>query len=508
MAASLLCVGFTGATPAQAPLAELAALKPGGIVLFARNVTRLDATRQLVEAVCDAIGEAVRPFVAIDQEGGSVMRLRAGAAPIPSMMALGAARDAELARRAGAAIAADLRRAGCTIDFAPVLDLALEPQSPVIGTRSFGDDPQRVGALGAAVVCGLQEGGIAATIKHFPGHGATARDSHVELPVIPASAATLRERELLPFASGIAAGARAVMSAHVMIPALDERRPATLSHTVLTRILRDEYHFTGVCFTDCMEMDAIAGGIGTARGAACAVAAGADSVLVSHHLEAASAARDAIVAAVASGEISIARLEEAAARLDALRRWSVPPPAPVDGARVAHEAARAALTVVRGSIMLEPERPVTVVSFEGATNEGAQGLQVDHASLNLALRTRRFRSELFRAPLDPNAAAIEHLADLVRAQSGRHVICVLRRALRNAGQRAALAALLEAAPEALVVCAREPFDVLCAGRARHLVCTYGDDEASTEALADAIAGRFVPSGTLPVSLAAGASAAY
>jgi beta-N-acetylhexosaminidase len=502
----VLCVGFDGATPEDAPLAELAVMQPGGILLFARNGTEVDSARALVDAVCDAIGGPLRPLVAIDQEGGRVARLRAGAVQMPSMMALGASGDAALAQRAGSAIADDLRRAGCTLDFAPVADLALEARSPVVGTRSFGDDPALAGALAAAVVTGLQAGGIAATLKHFPGHGATEVDSHVALPVVTAAAATLRARDLLVFAAGIAAGARAVMSGHVMVPAFDDQNPATLSYAILTTLLRDEYGFTGVCFTDCLEMDAIARGVGTAQAAARAIAAGADCVIVSHHLEAARAARDAIVSGVESGQIPLARLQEAVARVDALRAWQPEAAADVDGDPIAREVARRAVTVVRGPVRLEPESPVTIVSFEGATGGGVQGHHVDHASLNLALRTRRYRSELFRVALEPDARAIAHLGELVRAQGPRQVVCILRRALFYDGQREALDALLEAAPETLVVCAREPFDVLCAPRARRLVCTYGDEEVSIEALADAIAGRFEPSGTLPVHLAARASA--
>jgi len=502
----VLCVGFNGATPGEAPLAELAALQPGGIVLFARNGTEVAATRTLVDAVCDAIGGPLRPLVAIDQEGGRVARLRGGATQMPSMMALGATGDVELAQRAGSALAHDLRSAGCTLDFAPVADLALEPRSPVVGTRAFGDDPAQVGRFAAAVTTGLQAGGIAATLKHFPGHGATDVDSHVALPVVPAAAATLRARDLLVFAAGIAAGARAVMSGHVMVPALDSENPATLSFAILTTLLRGEYGFTGVCFTDCLEMDAIARGVGTAKAAAGALAAGADCVVVSHHLDIARAARDAIVAGVVSGEIPLARLEEAAARVDALRAWRPEAPALVEGDVVAREIARRAVTVVRGSVRLEPEKAVTVVSFEGATGGGVQGHHVDYASLNLALRTRRYRSELFRVPLEPDARAIAHLGELIRAQGPRQVVCVLRRALLHAGQREALEVLLDAAPETLVVCAREPFDVQCAARARRVACTYGDEEVSIEALADAMAGRFEPSGTLPVRLAASASA--
>jgi beta-N-acetylhexosaminidase len=504
LASSVLCVGFEGATPEEAPLEALAELAPGGIVLFARNVRDVASTRVLVAAATAAIGGDTPAVVAIDQEGGRVARLRVGATQMPAMMAVGASGDTELARCAGLALAGDLRRAGCTVNFAPVADLALEPGSTVVGARAFGDDPVRVGSFTAAFVTGSQAGGVAATLKHFPGHGATARDSHVVLPTVNTSAAILRARDLAPFVQGIAAGAKAVMSAHVIVRALDADRPATLSRAVLTDLLRGELGFKGACFTDCMEMDAIASGIGIAQGAVAALGAGADCVLISHRLDIARAARDAIVDAVSSGALALGRLEEAARRVAELRAWNVEACPEIDGAAVAREIARRAVTRVRGSLRMETAIPVTVVSFEGVTLEGAQGLHAEHASLHTALRARGFRSEVFRAALEPMSEMLEHLVDLVRAQAGRQFVILLRRAHCYPAQRVAIEALLGVAPEALAVSVRDPFDAMLFERARHVACTYGDEEVSLNALADVIAGRSEPGGVMPVHLASGA----
>jgi beta-N-acetylhexosaminidase len=500
LAASVLCVGFEGATPNEAPLDALADLAPGGIILFARNVRDVAATYVLVAAATAAIGGDAPALVAIDQEGGRVARLRVGATQMPAMMAVGASGDTESARRAGLTLASDLRRAGCTINLAPSADLALEPASTVIGARAFGDDPARVGSFTAAFVSGSQAGGVAATLKHFPGHGATTKDSHLVLPAVDTSAALLRARELVPFAQGIAAGAKAVMSAHIIVRALDADRPATLSHTVLTDLLRGELGFKGACFTDCMEMDAIARGVGTVRGAVAALAAGADCVLISHTMEVARAARDAIVEAVSSGVLAFARLEQAAQRVAELRAWKPPACPEIDGAIVAAEIARRALTLLRGSVRLDPAIPVTVVSFEDVRFEGVQGRHAEHASLHTALRARGFRSEAFRAPLEPENDMLEQLLDLVRAQAGRQFVFMMRRAHCYPAQRVAIEALLTVAPDALAASVREPFDALLFARARHVVCTYGDDRTTIEALADAIAGRSVPNGVMPVRL--------
>ncbi len=486
-------------------MAELAELAPAGVVLFSRNVGSPEETRALVTAVRAASGS--HTFVALDQEGGRVARLQRGFTPIPSMMAVGACNDPVLAERVGAALAVDLARAGADVDFAPVLDLALEPANTVIGTRAFGDDPLRASVLGAALVRGLQNGGAAATLKHFPGHGATTLDSHRALPHLDADAATLRARELVPFGAGIAAGAKAVMSAHVVVEGLDPEAPATLSQLVLNGVLRDELGFRGVCFTDAIEMKAIAASVGSARAAVLAVLAGADCVLASEGLEVARAVRGALLAAAESGELPFARLREAATRVARLRdglprMTALAEPAAHDD--IGMQIARRAITALHGETRLDPARPVSIVSFEGEHFDGAADAGGERVSLNLALRRRRLRSESLRVPLDPEPEMVTHLLELLRAQN-HQLVLTMRRAHLHPGQRWAVEALIGAVPEAIAVSALEPFDAPLAARAGALLCTYGDDECAIEALADILTGRVEPAGTLPVRLARSAS---
>ncbi len=507
LAASVLCVGFPGDSPEAVPLETLRTLRPGGFVLFARNVSMPEGTRALVDALCavayDA-GDPVAPLVAIDQEGGRVARLQRGAVIFPSAMAVGACADAALAERVGLALASELRRCGVSLDFAPVADLALAAESGVIGTRAFSDDPADAAACVAALVRGLQRGGVGATLKHFPGHGASAADSHLTLPSLDVSLETLRARELVPFRAGIAAGADAVMAGHVLLPALDAARPASLSPRILVELLRDELGFEGVCFTDCLEMDALAGWPGGVPGAAlAALAAGADGLVISHRLELAVAARDAIVAAVVAGALPRARLEQAAARMLALRvrLERSAPESERDPAAVAALVAHEALTLVRGSVPELAGRVVNVVSFEGAKADGVGSRVASHSALHLALRTRRVRGESLRVPLEPDELALEALLELIAAQPERPLVILTRRALVHAAQAHAVDALLAVAPDALLVAALEPFDVARFPQARNVACTYGDDEPSFEALADVLAGRAVARGRLPVTLA-------
>ena len=503
LASSVLCVGFPGDAPDAAVLAELRELVPGGVILFGRNVSTPERTRGLVDAVGAALGNAPPPIVAIDQEGGRVMRLRRGTTASPSAMAVTAAGDPVLAERLGRAMAGDLRRIGVNLNFAPVLDLALEPASTVIGTRAYSDSAARAAEFGTAMLRGLQGGGVGATLKHFPGHGATATDSHAGLPIVGAALATLRARELVPFCAGIAAGVRAVMAGHIIATALDPDLPASLSPRVLTGLLRDELGFDGLIVTDCLQMDAIARSVGTARGAVLALAAGADGLTISHDLAVARAARDAIVAAVERGEVPRARLEAASAamlrfRSAAAGATATDTPAP-DG-EIAGMIAQRAVTLVRGRIALRSDVPLNVVSFEGGAGDGIAALAAERPELHLALRRRRFRSDSLRVALEPSGEMIENLLGLIQAQAGRGLVIVMRRAHLHAAQRRAIDALLAAAPDAILISANEPFDVPCFTKARTVLCTYGDEEIMLEALADVLAGTIEASGRLPVTL--------
>ncbi len=510
LARGVIAVGFGGADVAAAPLAALRAFGPGGVILFARNVGPPAALRELVAAL-RGLGTPP-PLITIDQEGGRVARVREGVAQTPSAMALGATGDLALTETLGALVGRDLADLGISVDFAPVADLALEPTGTAIGTRAFGDDPVRVGAFATAFARGLERGGVAAALKHFPGHGATATDSHRALPRVALGAAALRERDLVPFARAIAARAASiVMSAHVVVEAFDRSRPATLAPAILTDLLRGELGFTGVVATDCLEMDAIAGGAGTVAGAVGALAAGADLLLISHRLELAEAAADAIVAAVRAGTLPPARLQAAHARVLALReRLAVPvvPPADLDeSAPLA--AARRAVTVVRGAPQLRAGAPVTVISFEGrladgAAASGARG-PAESASLSAALRRRRWKSELMRVPLEPDADDVDLLLEHVPRLGEREFVIVTRRAHLHPAQRAAVARLLALAPRALIVSAREPYDALLWPQAERVLCTYGDEALAFEGCADVLAGRAEPGGTLPVRLAENAA---
>jgi len=313
--ARLFCAGFQGlAVPAE--LAELQARGITGAILFRRNV---ESPAQVAALNAELEERAGRPFlVSVDQEGGRVMRLREPCTALPPMRDLGAADDPALARRMGAVLGRELRALGFDLDFAPVLDVDTNPDNPVIGDRSFGRDAERVAALGAAAIRGLQEAGVAACGKHFPGHGDTSQDSHEELPRLPHDPARLEAVELPPFRAAIEAGVASIMTAHVIFEALDPLHPATMSRPALDGILRDRMGFGGVVISDDLEMKAIADHFGIEEAVVRGMNAGVDLFLVCHTPAVQHEAIDRLIAAVERGDVPMARVEEAGRRIDAL----------------------------------------------------------------------------------------------------------------------------------------------------------------------------------------------
>jgi len=315
----------------------------GGICLFAYNVG--DRLAELTASL-----RAVRPdvLIGIDEEGGDVTRLEvACGSSYPGNAALGAVDDVELTERVAASIGSDLAAVGINLDFAPVADVNANPANPVIGIRSFGSEYGLVSRHVAAFVRGLQGQGVAACAKHFPGHGTTEADSHLELPVVSDDVGPGLE----PFRAAIAAGVDSIMTAHILVPELDAL-PATLSRAIITGLLREELGYDGLVIADALEMRAVSATYGIERSAVLAIAAGVDALLIGHdlHEEAVDAVRGALVRAVSAGELDEARLDEAAGRV---ARVGARRPAP--GARdleAGRAAARRALEV-HGHVALE-----------------------------------------------------------------------------------------------------------------------------------------------------------
>jgi len=310
----LLIAGFNGS---QVPV-ELRSIARefglGGVILFSRNI---EAPEQVAELCYDAsrLVPDLPPWVSIDQEGGRVARLKAPFTEWPPMATLGRSGDPGLAERFARALAAELKAVGVTLDYAPVLDVMTNAKNPVIGDRALAATADDVARLGAAIIRTLQAEGVAACGKHFPGHGDTSVDSHLELPLVEHPPDRLRAIEFVPFRAAVQADVATIMTAHVFVPSLDENRPATLSRRVVTDLLRRELGYGGVILSDDLEMKAIAHTYAVPDAAVMATEAGCDGVLICSGDYATQAATlEALVHAVESQRLSYARVEDALQR--------------------------------------------------------------------------------------------------------------------------------------------------------------------------------------------------
>ena len=315
-------VGFEGMAPSADVRTLIRQYGASQVILFARNVDTpeqvADLAREL-QAIARDAGQDLPLMIGVDQEGGRVARLREPWTVWPSMRALGRLGSESHAERMGRALADELLPCGIHWDFAPVVDVDTNPKNPVIGDRSFGADPELVGRLGAAMIRGLQGGGLAACAKHFPGHGDTDLDSHHELPVVTHSPRRLEEVELRPFRTAVEAGVVSVMTAHVLVPELDETLPATLSPRIVEPLLRGRMKYDGVVVTDDMEMKAVAKGWGAGEAAVLAALAGCDLLAICRTPAAQVEAVEALVRAQESDRIASKDMESAVARLRRLK---------------------------------------------------------------------------------------------------------------------------------------------------------------------------------------------
>jgi beta-N-acetylhexosaminidase len=310
----LLVAGFNGhqIPPELRSIAKEFSL--GGVIFFARNVAEPEQVAETAFAASRLVPD-VPVWVSVDQEGGRVARLKKPFTEWPPMATLGRSGDEKLAARFARALAFELQAVGFNLDHAPVLDIHTNPKNPVIGDRALAEKAEDVARLGVAIIRGLQEEGVAACGKHFPGHGDTSTDSHFELPLVEHPPERLREIEFLPFKAAIEAGVATLMTAHVFVPSLDDKRPATLSKQVVTGILRDELKFDGVIFTDDLDMNAVSKEYGVPSAAVLAIEAGCDGALIcsgNHDVQA--AALEAMIHAVEEDRLRLTRVEDAVAR--------------------------------------------------------------------------------------------------------------------------------------------------------------------------------------------------
>jgi beta-N-acetylhexosaminidase len=377
----------------------------GNFALFARNLLTTEQicalTAELHEYVYEKNGLAA--FIACDQEGGVVSRVGVGTALFPGAMSMTASACAD-PYRTGKNCSAALSTLGIRGNFGPVLDVNIQPMNPIIGTRSYADNTADVIKYGVAMVRGMTEGGTMTAVKHFPGHGNTSSDSHLELPRNGCDPETLRRVEFAPFKEAFDAGADALMTCHVLFEQIDPEHPATLSKKIMTDLLRKEMGFTGVAITDCMAMQAIQRSYGIGPGAVLAVNAGCDILCFSHTYESVSQAVTAIYEAVETGVISVERIQESYDRIVAMKKkYGVLTPPAID---VEHAK----------RVMQDPE----VLAFNRQQSRESMLLQYDNGGLAAMKSGKRVRY------FAPESIAVTGAEDAERAPTRLSELAVQR----------------------------------------------------------------------------------
>jgi beta-N-acetylhexosaminidase len=521
MLGQLLVVGFDGTTVTPEVAGLIQHEHIGGIILFSRNLRDAEQTLALtreLQALARAAGHPHPLLIATDQENGVVRRLGRGTTIFPGNMALAATGTDALAYDIALATGRELTALGINLNLAPVLDINNNPANPVIGVRSFGEDPDQVARFGVAAVRGYQQSGVLNCVKHFPGHGDTAVDSHRALPAMPHALQRLDAVELVPFRAALAAGADSVMIAHVALARLTgtDALPATLAPGVVRELLRERLGFDGVVISDCLEMRAVSETVGTERGAVMALQAGIDLLLVSHRYDRQLGSLRALQAALERGEIPPEAVRRAAEHVAELKvraiSWEDQPdgkasvPEWVGGEahrRLAMHAYEHAVTLVRDDqgivpLRLAPDMRLLVVYPRGAAPAEADEGHVGAGGLVESIRRRHPAVDELAVSLQPTDA---ERAEAQRQAAGADVILVVTvDAYRNEPQAELARDLARTGRRTIGLAVRDPYDLVAYPAVGTYLATYEYTAPALETAARVLFGELRPQGRLPVTL--------
>jgi beta-N-acetylhexosaminidase len=479
----------------------------GGIIYFAwsnnvNNPTQIAGLSNGIQERATSQPSSIPLLVSTDQEQGVVVRVGPPATQFPGNMALGAARRSKYAEKAAGITGRELRAIGINQNFAPVADVNVNAQNPVIGVRSFSSDPGVVSKLSAAQVKGYQSR-ISSTAKHFPGHGDTDVDSHTGLPVIHHTREELNTIDLPPFQAAIDRGIDAIMTAHIVVPALDDSgRPATLSKPILTGLLREQMDFEGLIVTDALTMEGVRQMFGDERVPIEAIKAGADMMLMPPDLD---LAYNAVIDAVNDGEISVDRIDESVHRILSLKMEQGLFKNPyVDEDEVPSKVGtpkhlEAADEITNKTITLVKNDDEVLPLQETAQDVLVTGWGVTTTqTLADGIAERGATTEVYETGTDPTEAQRQTAAD--KASSKDLVVVSSQRAWISAGQQALVDDLLATGTPVVVLAVRDPYDIAYFTDAPTYVATYSYSPVSLEAAVRVLFGEVNPTGKLPVSI--------
>jgi len=510
-----LVAGFPGPTLDEEFKTLVRTYKIGNVILFSHNV----ADKHQLAALCQEIRALVRettgidPFITIDQEGGMVTRLTDDATNMPGAMAIAATQNPENAYAAGRITAAELQALGIDFDLAPVMDVNSNPQNPVIGVRSYADNPETVARFALRMMQGLLDGGVLCAAKHFPGHGDTSLDSHLSLPTVDKSLADLEAVELVPFEAAISAGIPAIMTSHILFPQLEKNTlPATMSRAIITGLLKERLGFKGLVISDCMEMAAIKQFYGTVEGTIAALAAGVDLVFISHTNALASQAASAIRQAVLQGKIPMEEMDSSVEKIVGFKRAVAP--------SLLHSAGQRAKLDQVGC--MEHKQLATRIRDNSITLYHTPNGELPVLGENpLFLGCRAYRATNASSMIDPSFSfpgymhglfggkalvtainpTTEEIAALMPHTLGHSCIVVgTYNGHLNTGQLDLVHALVDSGIPVIAIALRNPYDLAALSSEISLIAAYEYSAASFDALAKVLSKQRQATGRMSVIL--------
>lgn len=499
----MLVFGFEGYHAPDYLLDWLREGRVGGVILFQRNVENPAQLAALMQSLHEAAKYSC--LIGIDQEGGTVARLRGSFTESPGAMALSVGDDESATEAVSHILGQEMHALGINWDYAPVVDITYNRDNPSVGTRAYGTDAARVSRFAAAAVRGFQSAGVAACAKHFPGLGDTPIDTHVALPTITRSVETLLRDDLPPYRAVIEAGVASIMVTHARFAELDAQYAATVSPVVVNQLLRETLGYQGAVTTDCMEMRAIADHYGIGESAVLAALAGIDLILFSHTRSAQEEAYHTLLAAAESGRLPLAMIDAANARIDALKA-SYPAAAPdlsnihsTDHARVTLKAAQAGTVMLTnsGALPLTPEDAANAALIEFASVLES-GIMESGGLTGLASLIRERSPHMQTLALrSVNDQPQKYAQALEMAQNAPLLIIATRNAHLIPEQQRLAQQLIDAAKNVVLVCLRNPYDIHALHGAATVLCTNGDSTPSLVAAVDALFGVFTPRARFP-----------
>ncbi len=514
----VLAIGFFDLMPTQETIDLIQKYHVGNIIFFKRNlkdVRQVAELTQYLQRLAREAGHRQPLLIMTDQENGMVRRFEQNATTFPGNMALGAIGSEQVAYEVALATGRELQALGINMNLAPDVDVNNNPANPVIGVRSFGEDPELVARLGAATVEGYHDAGIITTLKHFPGHGDTAVDSHLSLPTVPYALERLDALELIPFKRAIGAGADAIMTAHMYLPQLMQREmlPATISYEIVTQLLRERLGFAGVIISDCLEMRAVSDIVGVGPGTVKALQAGVDLVLISHYLASQRSGIDAIHAALQNGTLSAERIQQAAERVLQLKARTLSWDAVAHNdlaivgseahQRLSADAYARSTTLVRDNnkllpLRLQAQQRLLLLFLQPSSFSGAVDLDFSGDALIQSMQQRHSHIDALTITAQSaqnDAARLQQAVD-----SADLVIVVTANANQDAYQGSLVQQILATGKPVIGIAAYNPYDLLAFPQLGTYLAIYEYTAPAFAAAARVLFGEVQPQGRLPVSI--------